>query len=114
MTIACPDCGTLQQLPPLRRWDIAVCRRCSSRLERVNARSVSAALACALSTLLLLFPANLLTLLELRFAQHTVNIRLASGVIGLWVDGWPLLAALVCASAVLLPFIRYLLLVLGT
>lgn len=113
MSIACPDCGTLQNLPTLRRGDIAVCRRCEARLERFNARSISASLACALSTLLLLFPANLLTLLQLRFAQHTVNIRLGSGVPALWAGGWPVLAALVCLSAIVLPFIRYLLLVLA-
>jgi paraquat-inducible protein A len=113
MTIACPDCGTLQDLPTLQRGDVAVCRRCEARLERVNARSVSAALACAVSTLLLLFPANLLTLLQLRFAQHTIDIRLGSGIPALWQGGWPVLAALVCLAAVVLPFIRYLLLVLA-
>lgn len=113
MTIACPDCGTLQDIPSLRRGDVAVCRRCEARLERVNARSVSASLACALSTLMLLFPGNLLTLMTLRFAGHTINIRLGSGIPALWAGGWPVLAVLVCVSAVILPFVRYVLLVLA-
>jgi paraquat-inducible protein A len=111
MTIACPDCGTLQELPRLRRGDIAVCPRCEARLERVSARSINAALACALTALLLLFPANLLTLLQLRLADSVIEIKLASGIPALAYQGWPLLAALVCAMAIVLPFVRYALLV---
>lgn len=113
MTIACPDCGTLQELPRLSRGDIAVCPRCEAHLERVNARSIQASLACALTALLLLFPANLLTLLELRLGSADVQMHLASGIPQLANQGWPLLAALVAASAVVLPFVRYSLLVLA-
>src|SRR5579862_8271829 len=111
MSIACPDCGTLQELPRLRRGDIAVCRRCDARLERVSARSINASLAFALTALLLLFPANLLTFLQLRIADSVVQIKLASGIPQLAYQGWPVLAALVCASAIVLPFVRYALLV---
>jgi paraquat-inducible protein A len=113
MTIACPDCGTLQQLPVLRRGDIALCPRCDARLERVNARSVSAALACALTTLLLLFPANLLPLFSLRIFGISVQTRLVSGVIALAGKGWVLLALMVAISALVLPFVRYGLLTLA-
>jgi paraquat-inducible protein A len=111
MAIACPDCGTLQQLPRLRRGDVATCGRCEARLERVSARSINAALACALATLILLFPANLTTLLEVRFAGVVMNIRLGSGVLALIDNGWILLALMVAVTAVVLPFIRYALLV---
>src|SRR6185312_14996930 len=107
MTIACPDCGTVQELPRLRRGDIAVCPRCEARLERVSARSISVSLACALTALLLLFPSNLLTLLQLRLGGSLVEIKLASGIPQLAYQGWPLLAALVCVSAIVLPFVRY-------
>ena len=111
MTIACPDCGTLQELPRLRRGDIAVCPRCEARLERVSARSINASLACALTALLLLFPANLLTLLQLRIGDSLVQIKLASGIPALAYQGWPVFAALVCGSAIVLPFVRYAMLV---
>jgi len=113
MTIACPDCGTLQQLPALRRGDIAMCPRCDARLERVNLRSISAALACASATLVLLFPANLLTLFTLRVFGISIHTQLASGVFALAAQGWVLLALLVAASATVLPFVRYGLLVLA-
>ena len=111
MTIACPDCGTVQDLPRLRRGDIAVCPRCEGRLERVSARSINASLACALTGLLLLFPGNLLTLLQLRLGGSVVQIKLASGIPQLAYQGWPLLAALVCVAAIVLPFVRYALMV---
>ncbi|MGH8143209.1 MAG: paraquat-inducible protein A, partial [Steroidobacteraceae bacterium] len=105
--------GTLQQLPRLSRGDIAVCQRCAGRLERVNARSITAALACALATLLLLFPANLLTLFGLRVFGVSVHTQLASGVFALADKGWILLAVLIALSAIVLPFVRYGLLVLA-
>ncbi|HEX4025676.1 MAG TPA: paraquat-inducible protein A [Steroidobacteraceae bacterium] len=113
MTIACPDCGTLQQLPRLDRGDVAVCSRCEARLERVNARSVSASLACALTTWLLLFPANLLTLFSLRIFGISVQTQIGSGVFALAGKGWILLAVLIGASALVLPFLRYGLLVVA-
>ena len=111
MTIACPDCGTLQHLPVLRRGDVAVCPRCGARLERVNARSIAAALGCALTTLLLLLPANLLPLLSLNLAGMTHRTLLGSGVIALAAQGWLLLALVVGLCAVVLPFVRFGLLV---
>ncbi|HWG76195.1 MAG TPA: paraquat-inducible protein A [Steroidobacteraceae bacterium] len=110
MTIACPDCGTLQQLPRLRRGDVATCGRCEARLERVWARSINVALACSLATFILLFPANLTSLLEVRFAGLVLDIRLGSGVLALIGKGWILLALMIAVTAVLLPFIRYALL----
>src|SRR5579871_4005602 len=107
MAIACPDCGTLQQLPPLRRGEVASCRRCYAQLEQVWARSSHAALACALATFILLFPANLATLLEVRFSGVVMDIRLGSGVFVLIDRGWILLALMVTVTAVVLPFIRY-------
>lgn len=110
--IACPDCGALQQLPRLSRGDIAVCLRCEGRLERVNARSITAALACALTTLLLLFPANLLPLFRVQVFGISVQTQLASGVFALADKGWIVLAVLIAISAMVLPFVRYGLLVL--
>ncbi len=63
MTIACTDCGTLQDIPPLPWGAIAICPTCDNRLERTNGRSINGALACASATFMLLFPANLLPLM---------------------------------------------------
>ncbi len=105
--IACPDCGSLQDWPPLPFGTNAVCRLCDTPLERTNGRSVTATLGCSLATFFLLFPGNLLPLLSVRiFGMHNAT-RLGAGVFTLWDHGWPLLAALIGAFAVVLPFVRF-------
>lgn len=116
MTIACPDCGALQDLPPLPPRSTAVCRLCRSALEKRSGRSITAALACSLGTFLLLFPSNILPLLRVDvFGMHTQNV-VGVGIARLWDRQWLLIAG---ASAVLVigvPFVRFILLsvVLGS
>lgn len=116
MTIACPDCGTLQTLPSVRRGEMAVCRTCGDRLERVNGRGITEALVAGLITLLMLFPANLLPLFEVHLGGETLMTRIASGIFALLARGWVLLPLTVALFALLLPFARYglLALALGT
>lgn len=111
MTLACPDCGTLQELPPPRRGDLVACRRCQMPLERLHGRSIDAALACGLAALLLLLPANVLPLFMVHFGGMTLQTRLSSGVWSLAQDGAVILAALCAAYAIVLPPIRFALLV---
>jgi paraquat-inducible protein A len=115
MTIACTDCGTLQDIPPLPWGAVAVCPTCDNRLERTNGRSVNAALACASATFVLLFPANLAPLMHVSMLGMTRDSRLGSGVVALWQHQWVVVALLVAAFAVILPFVRFglLSLVLG-
>lgn len=110
MTIACPDCGTLQELPPLRPKTVAVCPTCGHRLERTSARSQTAALLFALGTFILLFPANLEPLMKISPFGIDRETRIGSGVFTLWNDQWALFAVLVGAFAVVLPFMRFALL----
>jgi len=107
MTIACTDCGTLQDIPPLPWGAIAVCPTCDNRLERTNGRSINAALACASATFVLLFPANLAPLMVVSMLGMTRQSRLGSGVVTLWQHQWVLVALLVAAFAVVLPFVRF-------
>ena len=105
--IACPDCGLLEELPPLSAGTNAECSLCHADLERTSGRSMTAGLACALGTFFLLFPGNILLLMSVRiFGMHNEN-RLSSGIFMLWDHGWLLLAALTGAFAVILPFIRF-------
>ena len=107
MTIACPDCGTLAQIPPLARGERAVCVRCHADLEKTRGRSLTAALACALATFLLLFPVNVLPLIRVRiFSMHAQNVT-AAGVAQLWQHGWILLAGLSAILVIVLPFARF-------
>ncbi|MGH8180064.1 MAG: paraquat-inducible protein A [Steroidobacteraceae bacterium] len=107
MTIACTDCGTLQDIPPLPWGAIAICPTCDNRLERTNGRSINGALACASATFVLLFPANLLPIMHVSMLGMTRESRLATGVVTLWQHHWVLVALLVAAFAVILPFVRF-------
>lgn len=107
MTIACTHCGTLEDLPPLLGGAVAICPTCTSRLERTNGRSITAAFACASTTFALLFPANILPLMRVTMLGMTRESHLGSGVIALWQHQWVVVAALVAAFAVLLPFARF-------
>ena len=110
MIVACPQCGTLQELAPLRPRSTAFCAVCEHLLERTSGRSLTAALACSSATLILLVPANALPFLSVSLLDmHRVS-RLGSGVVDLWNHQWALVALLVAAFAIVLPFVRYALL----
>ncbi|MGH8328150.1 MAG: paraquat-inducible protein A, partial [Steroidobacteraceae bacterium] len=97
----------LEEIPRLLRRDTAVCIRCQSDLEKTNGRSIGAALACSLATLLLLVPVNVLPLLRMDlFGMHSQNIT-AAGVAQLWARGWILLAGLSALFVILFPFLRF-------
>ena len=107
MTIACPDCGLLEDLPVLTRGSSAICRLCRASLELTVGRSVTAALACALGTFILLFPANLLPLLRVHlFGMQGENV-IGGGIGILWSNGWLLLAGISALLVVVLPFLRF-------
>jgi paraquat-inducible protein A len=107
VTIACPDCGTLEEIPRLLRRDTAICIRCQSDLEKTNGRSIGAALACSLATLMLLLPLNVAPLLRVDlFGMHSQNIT-GAGVAQLWERGWILLAGLSALFVILFPFLRF-------
>ncbi len=105
--IACPDCGTLQELPDLRRGSAAVCPTCAHHLQRTSGRSHAAALFFAGATFLLLFPANVEPLMSISVIGIERSIRLGSGVFTLWNNQWVIFAILVGAFAVVLPFVRF-------
>ncbi len=107
MAIACPDCGTVQDLPVLEFGAMAVCPTCDNRLERNRGRGVAAAFACAVVTLTLLVPANVLPLMTVTMMGVHRPSHLGSGVILLWTHHWVIVATIVAAYAVVLPFGRF-------
>lgn len=107
MAIACPDCGTLQDMPPPPSGSTATCPVCLHKLERTNGRSIAAALACSTATFVLLFPANLLPLLSVSILGLHRQSRLISSVTALWHGHWVIVAVLVLAFVVVLPFLRF-------
>lgn len=111
MTIACPDCGALADLPTLPPRSRAVCRICESDLEKTSGRSISAALACSVATLLLLIPANALPLLRVdMFVMHTENV-IGQGIADLWAQHWIAIAGATVLFVVVFPFVFFGLLI---
>lgn len=107
MTIACPDCGALEDLPPLPPRSKAVCPLCRRALERTSGRSVAAALACSLATLLLLFPSNMLPLIRIDlFGIRTENV-VGGGIAALWDQHWVMISGLSALFVIVIPFVYF-------
>ncbi len=93
--------------PPPERGHLE-CLRCGNVLERTTGRSIDAALALALTTFILLFPANTMSLMTVRAPLGIVSsTHLFSGIQIIWFQGWPVMALVLAAQGVLLPFIRF-------
>lgn len=107
MTIGCPECGVLEDLPPRERGRLVRCRVCRYPLERTAGRSTGAALAFALATFILLIPANLAPLLTVHLLAAQRTTVLASGVILMWREGWVIMALLLGLCGVVLPLARF-------
>ncbi|RZF24780.1 paraquat-inducible protein A [Paraburkholderia sp. UYCP14C] len=107
MTIGCPECGALEDIPPLTAHTYARCRTCHFPLERRSGRSQTAALACASATFVLLFPANLAPLMYVHMLGVERSSVLSSGIVQMWNDGWFILAVLLGTFGIVLPFIRF-------
>lgn len=107
MTIGCPECGALEDVPPLTAHTYARCRTCHFPLERRSGRSQAAALACATATFVLLFPANLAPLMYVHMLGVERSSVLSSGIVAMWNDGWIILALMLGAFGIVLPFIRF-------
>lgn len=107
MAIACPDCGTLQEMPPPPFGSTASCPVCKHKLERTNGRSIAAALACSTATFVLLFPANLLPLMSVSILGLHQQSRLISSVTALWHGHWVIAAVLIGVFVIVLPFVRF-------
>jgi paraquat-inducible protein A len=107
VTIACPDCGTLQDLPPLPPRSTASCQRCERDLENTSGRSLIATLAASIAIFLVLIPSNILPLIRVDvFGMRAENI-IGVGIARLWQQQWVLIAALTALLVIALPFLRF-------
>ena len=107
MTIACPDCGTLQDIPTLGPRMSAACLQCEADLEKRSGRSLTAALACSLGTFLLLIPSNVLPLIRIDVFGMQAENHILGGIARLWQHDWILISTLSAAFVVVLPFFRF-------
>ena len=107
MTIGCPECGALEELPPLTRHEMARCRLCRFPLSRTLARSLDAACACSVAAFVLLIVANLTPLMSVQLLGLERREVLASGGLAMWRSGAVIIACIVFACAIILPLVRY-------
>lgn len=107
MTIGCPDCGTLVEMPHPDTGGTTSCPTCEHTLERSSGRSVLAALACASATFALLWPANLLPLMSVSMMGMHTESRISSSIAALWDGHWVVLAVLVCSFVMVFPIVRF-------
>ena len=103
--VACPDCGLVQRLPLVRRRHIAECRRCARLLAGPTAARLDAPLAFTLAALLLLIPATIEPLLSVASHGAARTCWLASGITGLWHEGFAALAVIVACFSLAFPYI---------
>lgn len=107
MAIGCPDCGTLQTLPPLSPNSTATCQTCEADLERTSGRSITGALACSLATLVLLVIGNIYPLIHVDlFGMQRQNVILL-GIMQIWSNQWVLLAGATAVLVIIFPFLRF-------
>lgn len=111
MTVACPECGAVQDIPRLNRSATAECFRCDTALERTAGRSAGAALACALAALGLFFPGNMLPAMRSQLLGAAVEARAIDGISAFYDAGWPVMAAFVAMFVMVLPMARAAMLV---
>lgn len=106
MTVACPECGAVQNISPLPRRTTAECFRCGMILERTAGRSAGAALALSLAALALFFPGNMLPALRSDLLGASVEARAIDGVSAYYAAGWPVMASFVAMFVIIAPMLR--------
>src|ERR1700751_3612152 len=103
MTLGCPECGALEELPLLQPRSKALCRICGFPLGRTAERSILAAFLCALAIFLLLIAANVTPLVTASLPGASRSEILGSGLAYIWGDGDILLASILGAFGLVLP-----------
>lgn len=106
MATACADCGIEQRIPSLLPSTVAECRRCGRLLDQADDTGLNLGLAWMLSIFLLLFPANLLPLMQASLQSSTRQVTISSGVGALWNEHWPFLSLMYAAFTIVFPFTR--------
>jgi paraquat-inducible protein A len=110
-SIECADCGLSQWLPEIAPGEVAQCPQCGKVLTRRRRGGIDVPLTLALTTLLLLIPANLAPLMSVSERGAQRQNWLSTGVTMLWSGGFELLAIVVAAFTIIFPLVYLALLV---
>jgi paraquat-inducible protein A len=104
--IACPACDLLHHRRSISPRSSARCSRCGSLLFRSINPTLDRPLALALTAIILLVLANTFPLIRLSLNGQTEEAMLASGVAGLFAQGWVALSILVLLTGIVFPLVQ--------
>lgn len=108
---ACPECDYLMHQRAVPDKQEANCPRCGYTLVARHHRSVERTLALAITGLILFFPANLFPVLSLQALGLAQQETIFSSVVALYDSRLYAVSALVLMTAIIVPFIKMLLMV---
>ena len=113
-SLACPDCDLLQRIPPLERGAKARCVRCGHVLASRPPGPRELPLALVVTALIAFVIANVMPLMDLSAVGRTTSTTIIGGAYQMWVEGEPIVGALIGFCAVLAPgtFLVFMLILL--
>jgi paraquat-inducible protein A len=104
--IVCHACDLVHRLDAIADKARVRCIRCQAELYRTNSASVDTAIALAVSALVLLMLSNAYPLVELQLNGSNRATTLVGAALGLYSQGYALIAALVLLTTVLIPLFQ--------
>ena len=104
--VACPECDALQREVPLVPHGEAVCTRCGAELFRNKPGSLDRTLALMIAAGIVFIGANSFPLMELEAQGMQSRTTILGTVLVLHEAGWSLIALLVLATAIVIPFLQ--------
>ena len=106
---ACPECDMLLNVSSLAVGEKAHCPRCGYLLRRPRKDSIERTFALSIAGFILIFPANLMTLLGIRLFGNSQDGTLWTGVATLLHENMGIVALLVFLSSILFPLVNIML-----
>ena len=103
ITVACPDCDLINQVPALASGESASCVRCDATLSRNPPNSIARGIALTFTAIVLYAITCTFPFLSFGKAGIVAHTKLFSGIIGLYEQGIYFLAAAVSFTTVVVP-----------
>ena len=103
ITVACPDCDLINQVPALASGESASCVRCDATLSRNPPNSIARGIALTFTAIVLYAITCTFPFLSFGKAGIVAHTKLFSGIIGLYEQGMYFLATVVSFTTVVVP-----------